>query len=399
MITKNLKFKNKEGIELSAKLELPIDQQPKAYAVFAHCFTCNKNFHGPRNISRNLTARGFAVLLFDFTGLGQSGGDFESTNFSTNISDVIDAVNFLSENYETPKIIIGHSLGGLAALYTANQLKEIEAVVTIGSPFMPSHLKKLLSKGLEEIKKEGKAEVNIGGRPFMIDSSFIEDIEKHDTRSVAKELRRALLIMHSPQDEIVSIDNAAQLYNSAMHPKSFISLDGASHLLQNQADSSYVGQVISTWVTRYIEVHQESTPTKVGEVIAQTNHESYLTEIRANEHRFIMDEPEEVGGSNLGPTPHQMLSAALAACSTMTMQMYAKRKDWPLESATASVIHAKVDKEVEGKTVKVDQFKRLVEIKGDLNEEQRNRIFEISNKCPVKRTLESDIEIISTLKE
>src|SRR5690554_6199806 len=393
-----LSFKNKDNQELSAVLELPVDQKPKAYAIFAHCFTCNKNYHGPRNISQGLTSNGFAVLLLDFTGLGQSEGEFHSTTFTTNIEDLISAANFLSKNYETPKIMIGHSLGGMAALYAAHEMKAIKAVVCIASPFKPSHIERLFTKDADEINKSGKAEVNIGGRPFMIGKSFLDDIKKHKTEEIAKSLRRALLIMHSPQDKVVSIDNAAKTYNAAMHPKSFISLDGADHLLQNKEDSIYAGQITASWVTKYIKPNKEDDDTVERGIIAQTNHNNYQTEIRAGTHRLIADEPEEVGGTNIGPSPHQLLSAALAACSTMTMQMYAKRKKWPLETATVQVIYKVVDRLVDEKKVKVERFERRVELKGDLNEEQRKRILEISNRCPVKRTLDSEVEIESSLK-
>ncbi|MEX2380697.1 MAG: alpha/beta hydrolase, partial [Vicingaceae bacterium] len=254
MRSEKIKFKNKAGNQLSARLDFPVDRQPLAFAIFAHCFTCNKNFHAVKNISKGLTSNGIAVLLFDFTGLGQSEGDFESTTFTTNIQDLFAASDFLSENYEAPKIIIGHSLGGAAALFAAQQLKNIKAAVCIAAPFDPYHVTNLLADDLERIKKEGKAKVNIGGRPFTISQSFIDDLDDHKPEKAAKDLRKALLVMHSPQDNVVSIENAAKIYQAAMHPKSFISLDGADHLMQDESDSLYAGNMIAHWVRKYLVI-------------------------------------------------------------------------------------------------------------------------------------------------
>lgn len=404
MRSEKIKFKNKAGNQLSARLDFPVDQKPLAFAIFAHCFTCNKNFHAVKNISKGLTSNGIAVLLFDFTGLGQSEGDFESTTFTTNIQDLFAASDFLSENYEAPKIIIGHSLGGAAALFAAQQLKNIKAAVCIAAPFDPYHVTNLLADDLETIKKEGKAKVNIGGRPFTISQSFIDDLDDHKPEKAAKDLRKALLVMHSPQDNVVSIENAAKIYQAAMHPKSFISLDGADHLMQNESDSIYAGSMIAHWVKKYliIEIAEDEERLESDfKVVTQTSNESLSTEIKAGRHHLVADEPKDVGGEDSGPTPYDLLSAALGACSSMTIQMYAKHKKWDLEEVTVHINHEKrheKDALKEGKkSAKIDHFSRKIELQGNLDQEQRERLLEIANRCPVKRTLSSDIQINSEL--
>lgn len=406
MRSERIKFKNKEGFQLSAKLNFPVDKKPLAFAIFAHCFTCNKNFHAVKNISKGLTSNGIAVLLFDFTGLGQSEGEFESTTFTTNIQDLFAASDFLSENYEAPKIIIGHSLGGAAALFAAQQLENIKAAVCIAAPFNPYHVTHLIADDLEKIKKEGKAKVNIGGRPFTISQSFIDDLDDHKPEEAAKDLRKALLIMHSPQDNVVSIENAAKIYQAAMHPKSFISLDGADHLMQDESDSIYAGSMIAHWVRKYLvsEIAEDEDRLESDfKVAVQTSNESLSTEIKAGRHHLVADEPKDVGGDDSGPTPYDLLSAALGACTSMTVQMYAKRKKWELNEVTVHIDHQKKHEQdalKEGKkSAKLDHFTRKIELQGNLDQEQRERLLEIANRCPVKRTLTSDIQIHSELIE
>jgi putative redox protein len=402
MKTERLKFQNQEGIELSARVDFPIDKSPIAYALFAHCFTCNKNLNAVKNISRSLTSKGFAVMLFDFTGLGSSDGKFENTSFTTNINDLIAASDFLAENYKAPEILIGHSLGGAAALFTAGKLENIKAVVTIGAPFDPQHVTHLLSGGVEEIKEQGKAEVNIGGRPFIISKQFIEDLESKNAETVAKDLRKPLLIMHSPIDTTVGIDNAAKMYSAAHHPKSFITLDGADHLLSKKEDSLYAGSLIASWVTKYIDI-----PTKVelkgsSNIISKTGNENFTTEIKAGNHHLIADEPESVGGLDLGPSPYDLLASGLAACTSMTLQMYAKRKKWDLQEANVHIEHnkdyAKDCETCEESGSKIDHFYRKIELIGELNEDQKAKLLVIADKCPVHKTLHSEVKVVSELK-
>ena len=402
MKSQKFSFTNKNGYELSAQIDFPVDQKPLAYAIFAHCFTCSKNLLAIKHISRGLTSKGIAVLLFDFTGLGGSEGEFESTTFTSNIQDIFAAADFLTENYESPKIIIGPSLGGAAALFAGSQLDCIEAVVTIGAPFDPYHVTKLLSEKIDDIKETGKATVNIGGRPFTIAKGFIDDLENHEPEKVAKELRKALLILHSPQDTIVGIENAAKIYSAAIHPKSFISLDGADHLLSKRADSTYAGNMIAAWVEKYLNPDQKKEVLKSqSKVVVKTEKDSYTTEIKAGNHHFLADEPEDVGGNDLGPTPYDLLSSSLGACTSMTLHMYAKRKGWDLQEVKVHVEHYKDHAQdcetCEKSSAKIDHFTRKIEMIGDLDDTQKQRLMEIADKCPVHKTLHSDVKVITEL--
>jgi len=403
MKSEKLNFKNSDGLQLSAKLDFP-EGKPLAYALFAHCFTCGKDLAAARNIIRALTAEGIAVMSFDFTGIGHSEGAFEETSFGSNIKDLEDASNYLESNYESPKIIIGHSLGGAAALFAGASLKNIEAVVTVAAPFDPYHVTHLMGGDIEKIKKEGKAEVNIGGRPFMVSKKFVEDLSSHDPEEVAKSLRKPLLIMHSPQDTTVGIENAAKIYKAAHHPKSYISLDGANHLLSNRKDSRYVGSLIAAWVQKYLETPTNSKQDELktsAQVAVETKQESYTSRIKAGKHKLIADEPTDVGGNDLGPSPYDLLSAALGACTSMTLQMYAKRKKWDLESALVHVNHQKTHfedcEDCEEKGTKIDLFERQIELKGNLDQSQKERLLEIANKCPVHKTLHADVKVNSSL--
>ena len=402
MKPQSFSFTNKNGYELSAQIEFPVDQKPLAFAIFAHCFTCSKNLLAIKHISRGLTSKGIAVLLFDFTGLGSSEGDFESTTFTSNIQDIFAAADYLSENYEAPKIIIGHSLGGAAALFAGAQLDCIEAVVTIGAPFDPYHVTKLLAEKVDEIQEKGKATVDIGGRPFTIAKGFIDDLKNHEPVEFAKKLRKALLILHSPQDTIVGIENAAKMYSAALHPKSFISLDGADHLLSKKADSSYAGNMIAAWVKKYLNPDNKKPALKSkSQVVSKTEQGSYTTEIKAGNHHFLADEPEEVGGADLGPSPYELLSSSLAACTSMTLHIYAARKKWDLQEA---IVHVDHDKEYaqdcdncEQSGAKIDHFNRQIELVGELDGEKRQRLLQIADKCPVHKTLHNSAVIKTEL--
>ena len=402
MKPQSFSFTNKNGYELSAQIEFPVDQKPLAFAIFAHCFTCSKNLLAIKHISRGLTSKGIAVLLFDFTGLGSSEGDFESTTFTSNIQDIFAAADYLSENYEAPKIIIGHSLGGAAALFAGAQLDCIEAVVTIGAPFDPYHVTKLLAEKVDEIQEKGKATVDIGGRPFTIAKGFIDDLKNHEPVEVAKKLRKALLILHSPQDTIVGIENAAKMYSAALHPKSFISLDGADHLLSKKADSSYAGNMIAAWVKKYLNPDNKKPALKSkSQVVSKTEQSSYTTEIKAGNHHFLADEPEEVGGADLGPSPYELLSSSLAACTSMTLHMYAARKKWDLQEAIVHVDHNKEYAQdcdnCEQSGAKIDHFNRQIELVGELDGEKRQRLLQIADKCPVHKTLHNSAVIKTEL--
>ena len=327
---KKVSFKNAKSEELSGRIDFPLISKPKAYVLFAHCFTCSKNLKSVEHISQAFTSLGMAILRFDFTGLGQSEGEFSDTNFSSNLSDLKDAYTFLEKEYEAPKILVGHSLGGAAVLHIGAELEKVQAIATVGAPADPTHVSHLLSEGREELEKNGEAEINIGGRPFKMKKQFLEDLEKREGHEVIEHLGKPLLILHSPQDTIVGIENAQDIYVNARHPKSFVSLDGANHLLTNESDAKYTGTMIATWANRYVELNTtEEMPE--GEVKVRIGHQGYSTEVIAGRHTMIADEPPSVGGNDNGPTPYGYLLAALGTCTAMTLRMYADFKKLDLQ--------------------------------------------------------------------
>lgn len=396
-----VEFTNADGQVLAGKIELPTNQKPSAYAIFAHCFTCSKNLNTVRNISRGLNRNGIAVLRFDFTGLGDSEGDFSDTNFSSNIDDLIQAADYLKEHYEAPQLIIDHSLGGAAVLRTAGKIDSIKAVATIGAPFDPPHVKALLSHSLDEIAEKGEAMVSIGGRPFKIKKQFIDDLEQYDSSEQINGLDRALLVIHSPQDTTVGVENAGKIFDAARHPKSFVSIDGADHLVSNDKDSVYVGEVISSWAKRYVTVEEPGELVAQNQVSVRTGL-GYLTEIATGNHHLLADEPESVGGQDLGPNPYDYLLSALGACTSMTLRMYADHKKLALDEVSVHLSHNKVHKndcdDCDNKGTKIDIIEREIEIVGDLTEEQRKRMLEIADRCPVHKTLHNEIVVVSKLK-
>lgn len=402
MNTEKVTFKNKDGHQLSGKLELPVDQHPHNFAIFAHCFTCNKNLGAVRNISRALTNNGFGVLRFDFTGLGESEGDFKDTNFSGNVEDLVEAAAYLAENYTAPSLIIGHSLGGAASIFAAAEVKSIKAIATVGAPSSPNHVSHLFKSSLDEINKAGRAVVNLSGRDFTIKKQFVDDLDTKSLPEVVKNMRKPLLVMHSPQDDTVGIVNAKEIYDAAFHPKSFVSLDGADHLLMKKEDSVYVGEVIASWARRYVRVPEEENIRSSHQVVASLDTDNgFTTQMKVGDHYFTADEPEDVGGHNFGPTPYELVSAGLAACTAMTMKMYASFKKWELANVE---VHTSYDKKhsddcenCESDAAKIDTFSKQIKITGNLNEEQRQKLLEIAGKCPVHRTLQNEIKINSKL--
>ena len=405
MKQKKITFANEQGVQLAALLDLPEDEQPLAFALFAHCFTCGKNLAAARHIARALSRQRIAVLRFDFTGLGESEGEFAETTFSSNVRDLIAAARFLEENYQAPRILVGHSLGGTAALEAAGAIPSVAAVATIAAPCHPRHVAALFKEAREEIERAGEATVRLAGREFDIRREFLDDLETQQTREKVARLRAALLIMHSPRDLVVGIDNAAEIYQAAKHPKSFISLDPADHLLSRREDSRYAGEMIAAWVRRYLETAEEAVPAEVidNRVTARTGAEGFRTDLFANGYALVADEPEAYGGSGQGPSPYDYLQAALGACTSMTVQMYARRKQWPLESAIVRLRHEKIHAEdcehCEEKDGKIDRFERELELKGALTGEQRQRLLEIAEKCPVHRTLQAEVLIDTRLRE
>ncbi|GGG40183.1 bifunctional alpha/beta hydrolase/OsmC family protein [Bizionia arctica] len=404
MHTTKLNIQNKKGHQLQAYLELPANQKPNHFAIFAHCFTCNSNFNAVKNISRSLTSHGFGVVRFDFTGLGKSEGEFSESYFSANVDDLLAVSDFLKENYQAPGLLVGHSLGGAAVIVAASKLDNVKAVATIGAPATIEHVTHLFSHGIEDVKEKGEVEINIGGRPFKINQEFVEDFSKTNLPEITKNLRKPLLIMHAPFDTIVGIENANKLYHDAHHPKSFISLDQADHLLSNKRDSLYVGNMIGTWVERYFEPKDNDMLSTEGEqLVAHLNlrEDNFTTSIQTQKHHFLADEPESVGGDDFGPSPYDFLSAGLAACTVMTLKLYAERKKWDLQEVFAYITYSKKHSDdlmldVE-KPMRIDHLQKRLKFIGNLDEAQKQRLKEIASKCPVHKTLQSEIVIETEL--
>ena len=404
MQTKRVSFLNAKGIKLSAKLECPIGKGPYRYAIFAHVFTGNKNLLAAKYISQALTLQNIAVLKFDFTGLGQSEGDFSETNFSTNVEDILAAAKYLKENHEEASLLVGHSLGGAAVIFAGQQLDAVKAIATIGAPFHPEHVSKLIGETLEEIEANGSGIITVDGRAFTIKKHFIEDLRQKNPERVLKTLDKALLLLHSPQDRVVGIENAAKIYQTALHPKSFVTLDGANHMLNNSRDACYAGEVIASWAKRYIPAEApEPTLTTMKQVVVRLGDKGFTTDIKAGRHLLVADEPTSVGGDDLGLSTYELLNASLGACTAMTMQLYAKRKKWDLKEVQ---VHLDYNRDYfddcdscEDERLKLDHFVRHIEIKGDLSKEQRVRLMQIADKCPVHKTLTSETKITTDLIE
>ncbi len=405
MQSRRVHFDGVEGDRLTGRLDLPADGKPLAWALFAHCFTCSKDLKAVGNISQALNQAGIGVLRFDFTGLGESEGDFADTNFSSNVGDLVAAARFMDAEYEAPRILVGHSLGGAAVLQAAGSVPACRAVATIGAPCEPSHVKRHLTHAEAEIEERGEAEVKIGGRPFTVRKQFLDDLDGHAMDRTIRELGRALLIFHSPADEVVGIENAAHIYQAARHPKSFVSLDDADHLLLKAEDARYVGTVLAVWARKYVDLPEPEPRDQLARgdrVVARTG-DSFRTEIMAKRHGLVADEPASVGGTDTGPTPYDLLTAALGACTGMTLRMYADRKGWPLDEVTVRLrhdkVHAEDDERCEDTAAKIDRLQREIALDGPLDDDQRARLLEIADRCPVHRTLDSGVRIETALHE
>ncbi|WP_033069869.1 bifunctional alpha/beta hydrolase/OsmC family protein [Thalassospira australica] len=402
-----LMFEGSNGAQLAGRLELPAGPV-KAYALFAHCFTCTKDLTAARKIAEALNVQGIAVLRFDFTGLGGSGGDFSSSNFTSNLEDIERAADFLRKEFEAPKLLIGHSLGGAAVLAVASRIKEATAVATIGAPADVEHVTHNFATHLDQINKDGEAEVSLGGRPFVIQKQFVDDLANHDLTEQVATLKKALLVMHAPLDQTVGVENAGRIFDAAKHPKSFVSLDQADHLLRNPDDASYAASVIAAWAKRYIpEEVGKPADIEEGVIVRETGLGKFQAMVLAGRHRLLADEPEKVGGFDSGPSPYDYLSAALGSCTVMTIRMYADRKGINLDGVKVAVIHDKVHiddcdeclkshaHKPDGRAGKIDRFERRIRLNGDLDDETRVRLMEIADKCPVHRTLEASSLIVT----
>ena len=403
MPIERFQFTGEGGHQLAAALDLP-EREPRAYALFAHCFTCGKDVLAATRISAALAANGIAVLRFDFTGLGSSEGDFANSTFSSNVADLVRAADHLRATRKAPTILIGHSLGGAAILAAAGQIPDARAVVTIAAPSDPAHVTGLFKDRIEDIRKVGEIEVSLAGRPFHIKREFLDDIAEHGLTAHVANLHKALLVMHSPTDDTVGIDNATRIFIAARHPKSFVSLDDADHLLSQRRDSAYVADVVAAWAERYIDPPAPAQAAASGEaprqvVVRETRNSKFQQTVMIGPHQMLADEPVAAGGEDSGPGPYDFLLAALGACKSMTMRLYADRKSLPLERATVTLAHSKIHAqdcaECETKEGMLDQIDVAIGLEGALDAEQRKRILEIADKCPVHRTLTSEIRIVT----
>ncbi|MEM6291011.1 MAG: bifunctional alpha/beta hydrolase/OsmC family protein [Myxococcota bacterium] len=404
MRTIRLGIDNGRGQTLSARLDAPLRDRPRAIAVFAHCFTCSKNLTAAVHVSRRLVERGWAVLRFDFTGLGESEGDFAETHFSSNVEDLVAVARWAEAEHGPPRLLVGHSLGGAAVLRAAEQLPSVTAVATIGAPASPDHVTKLFDRQREAIEHDGEAAVVLAGRSFTIKKAFLDDVAEQPMKQAIGGLKRALLILHSPSDSTVSVDNASTIYMAAKHPKSFVALDGADHLLTRPEDARHAADVIASWSERYLPAPHE-TGSVASDVTAWGAPRGYVAELTIGEHDLIADEPRELGGTDRGPSPYGYLLSALGSCTVMTLRMYADRKGWPLEQAICRMRHAKVHardceacaEATDDPKAKVDRIDSTLELRGDLSDEQRARLLEIADRCPVHRTLtEGPVVVVTT---
>jgi uncharacterized OsmC-like protein/pimeloyl-ACP methyl ester carboxylesterase len=407
LVAVKVEFENDAGILLAGSLEMPDKSSVmKAYALFAHCFTCGKDIASASRIARALAKQGIAVFRFDFTGLGNSDGDFSNSNFSSNIGDLISAANHLASEFQAPEILIGHSLGGAAVLAAAHEMPSVQAIVTIGAPSTAKHVEHLFSKQRSVIEDQGESEVNLGGRLFHIKNQFLEDIDRYNSTEKIGCLNRALLVFHSPIDKIVSIDQAAEIYQAAKHPKSFISLDKADHLVSRTADAEYIGSTIASWASRYLEAVTEpeanSTSASVklqsGEVLITELDQSFLRGMQTEDHHLMADEPTSYGGSNLGPSPYDLLLMSLGACTSMTLRMYANRRKMDVGDINVRLEHERVHAEdCVDCNEKIERLTRRISFTGHLDKSQKQKMLEIADKCPVHKTLENNPEIVTSV--
>ena len=400
MPTEKLTFTGHAGDTLVARLDMP-EGPHLATALFAHCFTCSKDITAARRIAARLSVMGIAVLRFDFTGLGHSEGEFENTSFTSNVDDLIAACKALDARGMSPALAIGHSLGGAAVLKAAPMMDTIRAVVTIGAPFDPGHVTHNFAESIPEINDRGVAEVSLGGRPFRIRKDFIRDVSQANLETAIARLDAALLVLHAPRDATVGIKNASDIFLAAKHPKSFVTLDDADHLITRAADAEYAADVIAAWSKRYLDLAEPEPQPDIPEGVmrvTEADAKGFLQDVQSGAHHILADEPAKFGGTNMGLTPYGFISAGLGACTSMTIRMYARRKGWPLTGISVDILHAKEHApDAENAGQKVDHFERIIHLTGDLSEEQRGRLREIANKCPVHRTLEQSSTVTTRL--
>ncbi|MBO6504145.1 MAG: alpha/beta fold hydrolase [Kordiimonadaceae bacterium] len=396
--TEKITFEGSDGQMLAGRLEMP-SGKPRAFALWAHCFSCSKDVVAASRVARALTNHGIAVLRFDFTGLGSSEGDFANTNFSSNVSDLLGAVSFLREKYAAPQLLIGHSFGGSAVLAAAPHVREAKAVCTIAAPVDPGHVVHQFSSAIDDIEAAGEAEVQLAGRPFRVKKQFLEDVAEQKLDTAIQNMDKALLVMHAPDDRTVGIENATHIFTAAKHPKSFITLDGADHLLTGKEDAEYVAQVIAAWAERYVSTSSgsDADATPADAVSVEETGTGRFTNMVSigGRHTFLADEPKSVGGNDQGPTPYDLLLASLGACKSMTMRMYAEHKGFALDKARVTLRHEKIHAtdcaKCETETGKIDKIEVAIDVEGDFDAETRQKIIDIADKCPVHRTIQSEV--------
>ena len=402
MPTERLTFEGHGGAQLAARLDMP-EGPHLATALFAHCFTCGKDIAAARRVAARLTQAGIAVLRFDFTGLGHSEGEFESTSFTSNCDDLVLAAEMLEARGMAPALLIGHSLGGAAAIASVPRMPSVKAVVTIAAPFDPKHVTGQFAEALPRIRQEGSAEVSLAGRPFRIGKEFVEDISEARLDRALRRMDKALLVMHAPRDALVGIENATRIFTAAQHPKSFVTLDDADHLVTMQEDADYAAGVIAAWAARYLDLSPPAPPPGAPEGVVRVSEadpDGFLQDIASGpKHHIQADEPESYGGTDRALTPYGLLSAGLGACTSMTIRMYARRKGWPLAHVSVDITHDKMHAQdaKDGGGSKVDTFRRVIRLEGDLDEEQRTKLLEIADKCPVHKTLEASARVETEL--
>ncbi len=405
-----VQFKNQQGLTLTGDLEMPSTGEPRAFALFAHCFSCTRKIRAAVHITRAMADQGIAVMRFDFTGLGQSEGDFADSSFSANIDDLLAAADWLAEEYQPIQILVGHSLGGTAVLAAAPHIESCRAVASINAPAEPQHVLHHMEDSLDTIRQSGSAVVNLGGRPFRIRQDFVDDVRSQDVATRLRNLKRALLVLHAPLDQTVDVSNAQNIFTAALHPKSFVSLDSADHLLSNPEDSEYAGMLIAHWASRYLDPAAKADPQIAadkpavdGVLVTGRTADGFACKVQSGSHQWIADEPPNVGGKDTGPDPYAHLCAALGTCTVMTLNMYARHKKLPVEQVTTQVshtrIHAKDCQDCEKTDGKIDVLQRQIGITGNLTDAQRQRMLEIADRCPVHRTLENEIKVDTHLAD
>jgi len=400
-------FAGSLGHELAARLDLPAGPV-RGYALFAHCFTCSKDVIAARHIAGKLAALGIGVLRFDFTGLGSSDGEFANTDFSSNVEDLVRAADHLRTHFEAPALLIGHSLGGASILAAAHRVPEATTVVTIAAPSDVAHVLQHFHADLAQIERDGVASVTLAGRTFTIRKEFIEDVKAQPLKERIANLRKALLVMHAPTDQTVGIEHATAIFTAARHPKSFVSLDTADHLLSSRQDAAYAAEVIAAWSSRFLPAGEpEAAAPHDGVIVAETGAGKFQNSVTAGRHRLLADEPAVVGGLDSGPGPYDYLAIALAACTSMTLRLYAEHKQLLLGRLTVGVSHGKVPVEhchdcgeaVEGRTGKIDRFERVITVDGSVDAALAAKLVEVAGKCPVHRTLEAGAAVVTKVSD